>query len=148
MKDRMMDSPRRTLPERRDRARRRSVQILVPGAVALIVLALAGFSLASIGRQSVHQSSQQSRHQTVSHTRRSSTGRSMAPSGTTSLGVTESAVIGDSDRYKITVYDLRRHGPFLTLDFGIVCQAGGRNGCRSKVDFDGSNFANANVFNT
>jgi outer membrane protein OmpA-like peptidoglycan-associated protein len=72
----------------------------------------------------------------------------MAQSGTTSLGVTESAVIGDSDRYKITVYDLRRHGPYLTLDFGIVCQAGGSNGCQSKVDFDGSNFANANVFNT
>jgi outer membrane protein OmpA-like peptidoglycan-associated protein len=140
MTDRMMDSPRR----RRHRARRRSAQLLVPGAVALIVLALASFSLVGIGHQSVRQSSQQ----TVSHIRGSSTGGSMAHSSTTSLGATESAVIGDSDRYKITVYDLRRHGPFLTLDFGIVCQAAGSNDCRSKVDFDGSNFADANVFNT
>jgi outer membrane protein OmpA-like peptidoglycan-associated protein len=122
--------------------------MLVPGVVALSVLSLAGLSLSSIGGQNVHRSSHQARQQTVSHMSRSSTVRSMAQSATASVGVTESAIIGDSDRYKITVYDLRRNGRYLTLDFGIVCQAGGRNGCQSKVDFDGSNFANTNVFNT
>jgi len=115
--------------------------MLVPGAVALLVLALAGVSLTSI----VDQNSQQGKHHTVSPTSGSSTGRLMAQS---SPRLTQSAVIGDSDRYKVSVYDLRRNGPYLTLDFGIACQAAGRNGCQSKVDFDGTNFANANVFNT
>ena len=152
MTDRMMDSPEQEPPERRDMARRRPARILGSGAVATILFALAGFSLANIGPQSVPQSSHHSRHvssrRTVTHISRLMTGRSMAQSGTASPGVTESAVIGDSDRYKISIYDLRRNGPYVTLDFGIVCQSAGGNGCQSRVDFDGSNFANSNVFNT
>jgi outer membrane protein OmpA-like peptidoglycan-associated protein len=36
--------------------------------------------------------------------------------------------------YRLTIYDLRREGPYVVLDFGIACQVPG-GGCDSRFDF-------------
>jgi OmpA-OmpF porin, OOP family len=36
--------------------------------------------------------------------------------------------------YRLTIYDLRREGPYVVLDFGIACQVPG-GGCDSEFDF-------------
>ena len=58
---------------------------------------------------------------------------------------------GPPDQYQITIYDLRRSGPYVTLDLGIVCVKASSNSCGSGGDFgtinatkgvDGINFNN------
>jgi outer membrane protein OmpA-like peptidoglycan-associated protein len=36
--------------------------------------------------------------------------------------------------YRLSIYDLRREGPYVVLDFGIVCEASS-NGCGTRFDF-------------
>lgn len=42
-----------------------------------------------------------------------------------------------SDHYRITIYDLRRSGPYVTLDFGIVCTQSHLSSCFGETDFSG-----------
>jgi hypothetical protein len=36
--------------------------------------------------------------------------------------------------YRLTIYDLRREGPYVVLDFGIACRVPG-GGCDSRLNF-------------
>ncbi|MDQ2728064.1 MAG: protein kinase [Actinomycetota bacterium] len=62
-----------------------------------------------------------------------STPAATGPHGSLTVdSVTESGYA--PDQYRLTLYDLRRAGPFVTLDFGIVC-AQSSGSCVSEFDF-------------
>lgn len=68
-----------------------------------------------------------------------------APGGVRTFEMT-AGLNGDQDRYRVTINSLRRSGPFLTLNAGIVCErADGPGGCNTEFDFDQSH--DYNTFN-
>lgn len=53
------------------------------------------------------------------------------------------------DRYHLSIYDLRRSGPYVIVDFGIVCaQADPSMGCGTESDFGSARSHIAEGFNT
>lgn len=67
------------------------------------------------------------------------------PSGVRTFTMT-AGINGGQDRFRVTVYSLRRSGRFLTLNAGVVCERGDDVGsCNTEMDFDLTN--DYNTFN-
>jgi outer membrane protein OmpA-like peptidoglycan-associated protein len=94
--------------------------------VCVIAAVLVSAALAACGGSS-HKSHTT---RTASTTTRSTTSRTVAPIAT-AQGVGDGAL--GAEPLKVSIYDLRRSGPFVTLDFGITCE--NQSGCGVGSDF-------------
>src|SRR5690242_14731318 len=92
-------------------------------AAALLALGVLGIAILAGCGGSSHKSSSKSGS--------SSSGSKTTGKGTTTvrpvatLSDTAGLRVGEQDSLRLTVYGLRRTGPFVTLDFGVVCSGQG-----------------------
>ena len=100
-------------------------------AVALTVVM--AFALGACGGSSKHSHSSDPGNQA---TTRSTTKTATAPVASRPL-VTVDAVqqAPHLQHYRLMIYDLRREGPYVVLDFGIRCQEAASVGCDTRFDF-------------
>lgn len=111
---------------------RRSGWGMVRICLSLGAVALAG---AGCGGSSKHQA-------TTGTTTAASTTRTTTPPKPAPLrGIatftypSQAAATGAPQNWRVTIYDLRRSGPFVTLDFGAKCLVSGSIGCNGNAFF-------------
>lgn len=137
------------IPE--DTARRRRRRRWQAGAVAatLVVVALVAATLAGVwssgstngpgGLAARHSTS------TTPPTTANRATRTTQPSAGTGSPQSRGVITADDvtggvggdqpDHYRLTIYDLRRWGPYVTLDFGIACTKATSGSCDTESDF-------------
>lgn len=128
-------------PPRRVISATAAVRGLAPSVLAIGVIAGCGGGGGSTGSTPDSSAGAGSAPARTAPTRPAGAG----PSGVRTFEMT-AGLNGDQDRYRVTVYSLRRSGPFLTLNAGIACErADGPGGCGTEFDFDQSH--DYNTFN-
>ncbi len=99
---------------------------MVPAALAALIATLV---LAACGGSSHKQT------HTSAGSRSTTTGRTSTPTVKPLAAAQDVAGTAPGDPMRVTIYDLRRNGPFVTLDFGIQC-LDPNSGCATIGDFD------------
>lgn len=101
-------------------------------AVALAVLA--SIALVACGGSSKHSHSSGDGGGKQQTTRTTTT--TTAPVASRPIATVDGVQHGEqSSPYRVSVYDLRREGPYVVLDFGITCQAPTSVGCDTRFEF-------------
>ena len=107
---------------------------------------LASVALGACGGSSTRSHSHTAQQQTTSSTTHTAT----TPAAVRPI-VTVDAYEQETDlrHYRISIYDLRREGPYVVLDFGITCEEPTSIGCGTRFDFalPGSTGEASNGFN-
>jgi outer membrane protein OmpA-like peptidoglycan-associated protein len=107
-----------------------------PAAVGLIIVLV----LAGCGGAKKHSSTQSSKSTSSAPSATASTTTSTTPPATPAVApfpyVADSVNSPGVDQLRVAIYDLRRTGPFLTLDFSVTCLSAGGN-CDYNSDLDG-----------
>ncbi len=100
--------------------------------VALAILACASLGACGGSSKSSHSSRTAGKQPTTRSTAKTAT----TPAASKPV-VTVDAYEQETDlrHYRISIYDLRREGPYAILDFGIVCEEPTNIGCGTRFDF-------------
>ncbi len=100
-------------------------------AVALALLASAALAACGGSSKSSHSAGSTDKQQTTHSTSKTAT----TPVARRPLVTVAGVQHGEHPApYRLSIYDLRRQGPYVVLDFGITCQAPGI-GCDTRFDF-------------
>lgn len=101
-------------------------------AVALAILA--AVALGACGGSS--KSSHSSGHAGTQPTTGSATTTATTPAASRPIATVDAVQQGAHlGHYRLAIYDLRREGPYVVLDFGITCEEPSSTGCDTRFDF-------------
>ena len=101
-------------------------------AVALAMLAVVAIGACGGSSKRSHSSDHAGKQQTTSSTTKTVT----APAASRPVATVDAVQQGEHlGHYRLSIYDLRREGPYVVLDFGIVCQEPSSIGCDTRFDF-------------
>lgn len=101
-------------------------------AVALAILASVALAACGGSSKRSHSSGQAGKQQTTPSTTTTTT----APAASRPLVTVDAVEQGTQlTHYRLSIYDLRREGQYVVLDFGIVCQEPTSVGCGTRFDF-------------
>jgi outer membrane protein OmpA-like peptidoglycan-associated protein len=99
-------------------------------------VALAMLALVALGACGGSSKSHTSTHATQQQTTSSTTTTATAPAPSKPIATVDAVQQGAQlAHYRLSIYDLRRVGQYVVLDFGIQCQEPSSVGCDTRFDF-------------
>ncbi len=108
---------------------------MIRNRFAVVALAvLASVALGACGGSSKHSHS--SDHPAQKQTTSTTTSTATTPAASRPIVTVDAVQQGEHlARYRLSIYDLRREGPYVVLDFGIRCEEPSSIGCDTRFDF-------------